>query len=114
MYYTEQQFDDTLIALRGELDFGHRTAVKELLEGAKGPNVVIDLTAVTYLETAVINEFLRFARDHENCWFVISQDSHVARIVSLLELDSIVDVRMVQDPTLRADVTWSLLIAKGA
>ena len=56
----EYRGDLTTLRFCGELNNGNRRQIRSALEAATGPRIVVDLSAVTWVETPVMKEILAF------------------------------------------------------
>ena len=87
-----------VVALAGEIDLEQSPAVRSLLLGAvaRGKDLLVDLSAVTYIDSsgiASLIEALQAAKEggRELCLFAVS--SRVMRVFELARLDKVFPIR---------------------
>jgi anti-anti-sigma factor len=81
----------TLVRLRGEIDAANASTVNSEILAVSAPAVVLDLTAVTYLDSAgmAMIESLRRAKDLR---LVLTEDSVIARSLGIVGFDQLLPI----------------------
>jgi anti-anti-sigma factor len=83
----------TVVTLRGELDVYRADSVREAFDAVRG-SAVVDLSAVTYLDSTVLNELVRLRKRIAGDIVLVVVSPQVRRILELVgfgQLFQIVD-----------------------
>lgn len=80
----------------GEFDAANRTMLQGALDraAASGPGFQIDLSAVTFVDSSILNALFDVAR--HQAVVVVRSGSLVSRVVHLVGLEQVLEVREVQ------------------
>jgi anti-anti-sigma factor len=81
----------TLVHLRGEIDASNASTISTEVLAVSAPAVILDLSAVTYLDSAgmAMIEALRRAKDLR---LVLTEDSVVARSLRIVGFDQLLPI----------------------
>jgi anti-anti-sigma factor len=106
VYYIRRLAGKSIVALNGELDLDYRTALGEVFDDVHDPEVVVDLTAVEYIDSTIVSELLLLCRAKKRCSFVLARRSQAARVIELLDLGSMLEIEYTGDSEAGDAVAW--------
>ncbi len=83
-----------LIKLDGEYDLTRKDEIAALFASIDGESsVVIDMTAVTYMDATFLRELrLLRLRDETRSIMLVGADTHIRRVLKIVNFDEIFDV----------------------
>ncbi len=98
-----------VIALDGDVDLEHSAAVRDMLleQVAKGRNLMVDLSAVDYIDSsgiASLIEALQSAKRNDTRLELVSVSDQAMRVLRLARLDKVFDIHESLDAALAAAV----------
>ena len=105
---------DTIVALHGESDFSTTTSLSDALAhvvAVDAGDVVIDLTALTFLDSATVRAFARLQEllaHHDRALTVRSPSPTAGRILDLFGLTDLIEAPDVADAATLDDLTRHL------
>lgn len=98
-----------LVTLRGEIDAftapSLRDDLHKLVDERGAETVVIDLSAVTFLDSSALGALvgvLRRLRERDGRLLIVPPDNAAARIFELTGLDAVLDLRETRDEAISA------------
>jgi anti-sigma B factor antagonist len=103
-----QQREPAIVRLAGELDIATRGEMCAAFQAAAGnPRVIVDLTALRYLDSAAIDELFRAAVRSQRLSGRMLLVTHDQRLIRLLSLAGLTDRLTIVDTLEDADRIFS-------
>ena len=106
-YAVEEHQGVIVIALDGDVDLEHSAAVRDMLleQVAKGRNLMVDLSAVAYIDSsgiASLIEALQSAKRNDTRLELVSVSDQAMRVLRLARLDKVFAIHESLDAALAA------------